>query len=183
MSGTGQKETMQGCVYVACHESYLHHTSWVMFFHRLISQLICFYLCFYISLLLPFIKFIIKSLLVWPCLSAVWVWISAFLKAFPWIYVCSAYLSASVSVCLSQIKDSALSFSDQHRSHHLGKGMKDTLQKSLTEFYKGLSDWLQLTSITNTIKSCPNAAFSTHDGYSLHKATSSLSSVSSKWLS
>lgn len=152
MSETGQKETMQGCVYVASHESYLHHMSWVMFFHRLISQLICFYLCFYISLLLPFIKFIIKSLLVWPCLSAVWVWISACLKTFLWICVCPAYLSATVPVCLSLTKDSALSFIDQHRSHHLWEGMRDTLQKSLTEFYKGLSGWLQLTLITNTIK-------------------------------
>jgi hypothetical protein len=36
----------------------------------------------------------------------------------------------------------------QQRKHHTGKEW-DTLQKSLTEFYKRLSHWLQLTQITD----------------------------------
>jgi hypothetical protein len=58
------------------------------------------------------------------------------------VFVCCFYVSVSDKGFCSVI--------EPHRKHQTG-GMKDALQNSLTEFYKGLSDWPQLTHITNNI--------------------------------
>lgn len=156
MSESGLKETIQGCVYVGCHESYLHHTSWVMFFRRLISQLICFCLSLCISLLLPSIKSIIKSLSVGLTLS-----------------VCSeSDLSLPegflVNLCLDLTKGFALSFTDQHRSHHLGKEW-GTLCKLSNRVLQGIK-WLTLTDPEDKHDQIMSkCCFSIHDGYSCTK--------------
>lgn len=71
-------------------------------------------------------------------LPALGVWICSCLKAV-WIS-CRVCVSAYVRVSVSA-KGLCSAFIEQPRKHHL----RDTLQKSLMEFHKGLRHWLQLT--------------------------------------
>lgn len=84
----------------------------------------------------------------------------------------------SVSVCLSLTKGIALSI-EQHTNHQMQGGMKDSLQKYLTEFHQELSTWLQLALITILqtslfIEQYPHIVFNIYCGYSLYKIVSNL---------
>lgn len=57
----------------------------------------------------------------------------------------------SVTVCVSVLNEGLCPvFIEQQRKHRMGKDC-DTVQKSSTEFYRGLSHWHQLTQTTSII--------------------------------
>lgn len=94
-----------------------------------------------------------------PCvfyhLSIVWVWICSCMEAVLWIfcYVCICPC-VSISACSWQRVFLWLYLNLQQASYE--KRMRVTLKKYLSEFYKGLSHWLQLNSLTHITNSTIN---------------------------
>lgn len=95
-------------------------------------------------------------------------WLKAFLQ-----------LCFSLSMCLC-LPMKGILLCSLNSTESNGEGMRDTWQKSLTQFYKGLGHWLQITPTNpnnkekDSSKQYLNAASSIYVGYLFYKAAFNL---------